>query len=82
MPDKRLVRSNPMGSKSHLAEVGCGRGHLAFALMLVRGAVRILIPETIMGYAAKVVGNKQFYLVSGIVLVVLALVLCHCGYVV
>ncbi len=49
--------------------------------MLLRGAARILIPDTIMGYAAKLVGNKQFYPVSGIVLVILGLVLCYFGYV-
>ncbi len=50
-------------------------------LMLLRGAARILIPDTIMGYAAKLVRNKQFYLVSGIVLIILGLVLCYFGYV-
>jgi hypothetical protein len=50
-------------------------------LMLLRGAARILIPDTIIGYAAKLLRNKQFYLVSGIVLVVLGLVLCYFGYV-
>jgi hypothetical protein len=49
-------------------------------LMLIRGAVRILIPETIMGYARKFVRNKQLYPVSGGVLVVLGLVLCYFGY--
>jgi hypothetical protein len=48
--------------------------------MLVRGAVRIVVPETIMGYAAKVIGSKQMYPASGIVLAILGLVLCYFGY--
>jgi len=50
-------------------------------LMLLRGTARVLIPDTIMGYAAKVIGNKQIYPVSGVVLVVLGIVLCYFGYV-
>lgn len=49
--------------------------------MLLRGTARILIPDTIMGYAAKLVDKKQFYPVSGIILVILGLVLCYFGYV-
>lgn len=49
-------------------------------LMLLRGVARILLPDTIAGYAAKLVRNKQFYRVSGIALVILGLVLCYFGY--
>jgi hypothetical protein len=49
-------------------------------LMLIRGAVRILIPETIMGFAAKVIRNKQLMPISGVVTGVLGLVLCYFGY--
>ncbi len=50
-------------------------------LMLLRGVARTLIPDTIMAFAAKRVDNKQFFLVSGVVLVILGLVLCFFGYV-
>jgi uncharacterized protein YjeT (DUF2065 family) len=50
-------------------------------VLLLRGVARILLPDTIMGYAAKFVRNNQFYLVAGIVLVILGLVLCYFGYV-
>lgn len=50
-------------------------------LMLLRGVARTLIPHTIMAFAAKRIDNKQFFLVSGVVLVVLGLVLCFFGYV-
>ena len=49
-------------------------------LMLIRGAVRVLAPETIMGFAAKVIRNKQFIPVAGVVTGVLGLVLCYFGY--
>ena len=49
-------------------------------LMLIRGAVRILAPETIMGFAAKVIGNKQLIPISGIVTGVLGLVFFYFGY--
>jgi hypothetical protein len=48
-------------------------------LMLIRGAARVLATDQVMGYAAKVIRNKQLYPVS--VLVVLGLVLCYFGYV-
>jgi hypothetical protein len=50
-------------------------------LMLIRGAVRILAPETIMRYAAKVMRNKNIIPISGVVTGVLGLVLCYFGYV-
>ncbi len=51
-------------------------------LLLLRGAARILIPDTIKSYAATtLIPNNQFYLVSGVVLVILGLVLCYFGYV-
>jgi len=50
-------------------------------LMLIRGTVRILIPETVMGYAKTLFRNKLLCPVSGGVLVILGLVLCYFGYV-
>jgi hypothetical protein len=50
-------------------------------LMLIRGAVRILAPEAIMGFAAKLIRNKQLVPSSGVVTGVLGLVLCYFGYV-
>jgi hypothetical protein len=50
-------------------------------LMLIRGAVRIVAPETVMGYAAKVIRNKQVIPAAGAVVGVLGLVLCYFGYV-
>jgi hypothetical protein len=49
-------------------------------LMLFRGAVRILIPETIMGFAAKAIRNKQLIPIAGAVTGVLGLVFCYFGY--
>jgi hypothetical protein len=48
--------------------------------LLIRGAARVVVPETIMGYAVRVIGNKQAYPIIGIVLVILGLVLCYFGY--
>lgn len=50
-------------------------------LMLIRGAVRILIPETIMRYAAGIIGNKLLVPVAGTVTGILGLVFCYFGYV-
>jgi hypothetical protein len=50
-------------------------------LMLIRGAVRVLAPETVMGYAAKVMRNKRVIPASGAVVGLLGLVLCYFGYV-
>jgi hypothetical protein len=49
-------------------------------LILIRGAVRILAPEAIMGFAAKVLRKKQMMPVAGAVTGVLGLVLCYFGY--
>jgi hypothetical protein len=49
--------------------------------MLIRGAARILAPETIMGYAGKFVGNERIYPATGAILVILGLVLSYFGYV-
>ena len=50
-------------------------------LLLIRGAVRSAAPETVMGYAAKVIRNKQVIPAAGAVVGVLGLVLCYFGYV-
>ncbi len=50
-------------------------------LMLIRGALRILLPDTVMGYAAKIVRNKRIYPIAGIVLIILGVTLCYFGYV-
>jgi hypothetical protein len=50
-------------------------------LMLVRGAVRILIPEMIMRYAAGIIRNKLLVPVAGAVTGILGLVFCYFGYV-
>ncbi len=49
-------------------------------VLLVRGAVRIAVPDTIMGYAPRYVGNKQIYPVIGAAAVILGLVLCYFGF--
>jgi uncharacterized membrane protein HdeD (DUF308 family) len=49
--------------------------------LLIRGAVRVLIPETIMGYAAKMIRNKQLIPAAGVVSGIIGLVLCYFGYV-
>jgi hypothetical protein len=50
-------------------------------LLLIRGAARVLLTETLMGYAKNIMRGESVYLVSGIVLTVLGLVLCYFGYV-
>jgi len=50
-------------------------------LLLIRGAARILITDTLIGYAGALIRNKRLYPVSGGVLVILGLVLCYFGYV-
>jgi hypothetical protein len=50
-------------------------------IMLIRGAARVLIPDMLMGYAAKFMRSKQALPVAGAVLVILGLVLCYFGYV-
>jgi hypothetical protein len=49
-------------------------------LMLIRGAVRILAPEAIMGFADKVLRKKQMMPVAAAVTGLLGLVLCYFGY--
>lgn len=48
--------------------------------MLIRGAVRVTAPGTIMNYGAKLVGNKQAFQATAIAAVVLGLVLCYFGF--
>jgi hypothetical protein len=50
-------------------------------LLLVRGAVRVLATDWIMGYAARIIRNDRLYPVSGGVLVILGVVLSYFGYV-
>jgi uncharacterized protein YjeT (DUF2065 family) len=50
-------------------------------LLLIRGTARILITDTLMGYAKTLIRNKRLYPVSGGTLVILGLVLCYFGYV-
>jgi hypothetical protein len=50
-------------------------------LLLIRGALRILLPDTVMGYAVKFVRNKRIYPIAGIVLIILGVTLCYFGYV-
>ena len=50
-------------------------------LLLIRGAVRVLLPETIMRYAAKLIGNKQLIATAGVVSGLIGLVFCYYGYV-
>ena len=49
-------------------------------LMLIRGAVRILAPEAIMGFAANVLRKKQMMPVAATVTGLLGLVFCYFGY--
>jgi hypothetical protein len=49
-------------------------------LMLIRGAVRIVAPEIIMGYAKGLLRNKRIMPIAGVVTGVLGLVLSYFGY--
>ena len=49
-------------------------------LLLIRGIVRVLLTERVMGYAKKAFRGDNIYRVSGVVLAVLGLVLCYFGY--
>src|SRR6516165_5153228 len=40
-------------------------------LLLIRGLVRVLLTETVMGYAKNIMRGRNVYLVSGVVLVIL-----------
>jgi hypothetical protein len=48
--------------------------------LLIRGAVRIALPDAIMGYAARYISNKQIYPFAGAAAVILGLVLCYFGF--
>lgn len=48
--------------------------------LLIRGAVRIAVPDTIMGYAPRYVANKRIYPAIGAAAVILGLVLCYFGF--
>jgi hypothetical protein len=51
-------------------------------LMFIRGATRILTPETVMRYGAKIIiRNKQFIPAAGVVTGLLGLIFCYFGYV-
>ncbi|HUC50634.1 MAG TPA: hypothetical protein VMA30_14725 [Xanthobacteraceae bacterium] len=50
-------------------------------LLLIRGLVRVLLTETVMGYAKNVMRGQNVYLISGTVLSLLGLVLCYFGYI-
>jgi hypothetical protein len=50
-------------------------------IVFIRGAVRVLIPETLMGFAADKIGKKPFVPVAGVVTALIGLVLCYFGYV-
>ena len=49
--------------------------------MLLRGAVRIIAPDTVMGFAKTLVGKREIYPVTGILAVILGLILCYFGYI-
>ncbi len=49
-------------------------------LLLIRGAVRILVPD-VRRYAAKYIGDRRLYTLSSAVLVILGLVLCYFSYI-
>jgi hypothetical protein len=48
--------------------------------LLIRGAVRVAVPETAMTYAGRYVGHKPMFQYLGIAAVILGLVLCYFGY--
>jgi hypothetical protein len=50
-------------------------------LMVVRGAARVLFPEIVMAYAARVFHNKLLVPASGAVAGILGLIFCYFGYV-
>lgn len=50
-------------------------------VMLLRGAVRIIAPDTVMGFAKTLVGKRPIYPVTGILAVILSLILCYFGYI-
>ena len=50
-------------------------------LLVIRGAARVLLTEKVMVFGAKAFRNRQMVPVSGAVVGILGLVLCHFGYV-
>jgi hypothetical protein len=48
--------------------------------LLIRGAVRVAVPDLILGYAARFIGNKRIYPFTGAAAVILGLVLCYFGF--
>jgi len=50
-------------------------------VLLLRGAVRIIVPDTVMSYAATLIRNDHVFTVTGVLAVILGLVLCYFGYV-
>jgi hypothetical protein len=49
-------------------------------MLLIRGAVRVLITEKVMGFGLKVLSNKRTFSISAGALCVLGLALCYFGY--
>jgi hypothetical protein len=49
--------------------------------MVIRGAARVLFPEIVMAYAAKVFRNKLLIPASGVVAGIFGLIFCYVGYV-
>jgi hypothetical protein len=48
--------------------------------LLIRGAVRVAVPDLVLGYAARYVGNKKIYPFTGAAALILGLVLCYFGF--
>ncbi len=49
-------------------------------LLLIRGIVRTVATEKVMGYATRIVGKKELYTYAAGVTIVLGLILCYFGY--
>jgi len=49
-------------------------------LLLLRGLIRTLATEKIMGYASRILAIKRLFPIASAVMVVLGLVLCYFGY--
>jgi hypothetical protein len=50
-------------------------------MLVIRGAIRVLLTETVMGYAKTMMRGQNIYRVSGVVLSLLGLALCYFGYI-
>jgi hypothetical protein len=48
--------------------------------LLIRGAVRVAVPDLILGYVARYIANKRVYPFTGAAAVILGLVLCYFGF--